>query len=312
MTARFIAFFLQKALRAVLTILVIVTLVFVGLRLAGDPTTILLGTEATPEMEADLRRKLSLDQPIWVQYFSYLTNILTGDFGSSFIHDRDALELVLDRLPATLVLMGTSLGLAILIGIPAGILAALRRGRKADRAIMSLAVLAHVTPNFFLGVLLMLVFSIWLRMLPTSGGETFQHLILPAFTIGASYAAVFARFTRSSMLEVLGSKYMLAAESRNVRRSSLIVNHALPNASIPILTIFGFMFGGMISGAIITESVFAWPGIGRLFVSSVANRDIPVVQVIVFLAGAAMVATNLVVDIAYGWLDPRIRLGRSA
>ena len=307
----FLLFIAQKIVRATLTVLVIVTLVFVGLRLAGDPSTILLGVDATPEMVSDLRQELALDQPIWVQYVAYLENMLKGDFGNSFIYHKDALDLVLEKVAATLMLMGTSLIIAVLIGIPLGGLAALKRDGPLDRSVMSVSVLAHVTPNFFLGVLLMLVFSIWLNWFPTSGGGSLKHLVLPAITIGTSSAAVFARFTRSSMLEVLGSKYMEAAESRNISTRRLLIHHAFPNAAIPIVTILGFMLGGMISGAIITESVFAWPGIGRLFVSSVANRDIPVVQAIVFISGAAMVVSNLLVDLTYGWLDPRIRHGKS-
>lgn len=307
----FIGFVAQKTSRALLTVFFIVTLVFIVLRLAGDPATVLLGPEATVEMTNDLSIKLGLDQPIWHQYSIYLSNVLRGDLGVSFLYNRDAMALVVESVPATLLLSASALALALLIGVPLGVLAASNRGGKLDRAAMMFAVFGYCVPNFFLAVILMLILSIHWSLLPTSGGSSLAHLVMPTITLGTSSAAVIARFTRSAMLETLGSRYMQAAESRNLRTMRLMVHHAFPNAAIPVVTVIGFMIGGMVGGSIITETVFAWPGIGRLFVSSVANRDIPVVQVIVLLSGVAMVATNLMIDILYGWLDPRIRLRRS-
>ncbi len=312
MTLGFIGFVAQKTARALLTVLFIVTLVFFVLRLAGDPATVLLGPEATPDMIEELTVRLGLDQPLWRQYLAYLSNVLSGDFGSSFLHNRDALALVMEHVDATLLLSGAALAFALLIGVPLGVVSALHRGSAWDRAAMTFAVLGYCIPNFFLAVLLMLLLSIHWALLPTSGGGSLAHLVMPSITLGTASAAIIARFTRSAMLEVLGSRYMRAAEARDLPTVRLMVHHAFPNAAIPVVTVVGFMIGGMIGGSIVTETVFAWPGVGRLFVSSVANRDIPVVQVIVLLSGAAMVVTNLVIDILYGWLDPRIRLRRAA
>ena len=305
------AFVAQKALRALLTIWFIVSFVFIALRVAGDPVAVLLGPEATVEMVNDLSARLGLDRPLWEQYLTYLGNVWRGDLGASFLHGRDAMDLVMEHVPATLLLSGSALALALVIGIPLGVVAALYRGRAVDRASMTVAVIGYCIPNFFLAVLLMLVLSIHWPLLPTSGGGSVRHLIMPVITLGTSSAAIIARFTRSAMLETLDSRYMQAAKARNLTAARRMAHHALPNAAIPVVTVVGFMVGGMIGGAIITETVFSWPGMGRLFVSSVANRDIPVVQVIVLLSGVTMVATNLTIDILYGWLDPRIRMRRS-
>lgn len=306
----FLTFIFMKTARAVLTMLLLVSLVFFTLRLAGDPAEILLSPEASQEMIDDLAHKWGLDRPLWEQYSLYLRNAVVGDFGQSFHDGRDALEVVMERVPKTLLLAGAGLALALFIGLPLGTVAALRRDGPVDRVAMTMSVLGYAIPNFFLAVILMLIFGVKLSLLPTAGSETIWHLILPMITIGTSSAGAIARFTRSAILETLEQPYMRAARGRGVLGARLIVRHAFPNAAIPVVTIVGFMIGGLISGAIITETVFAWPGIGRLFVYSVGSRDIPVVQVIIFLSAASMVVTNLLVDLAYGWLDPRIRLDR--
>lgn len=310
MITRYLAFVALKCGRAVLTLVVIATLTFVVLQVAGDPATVLLGPDATDEMIENFSQRVGLDRSVAAQYALYLANIARGEFGVSFLHARDALDLAIDHVPATLLLSGTALLLALAIGLPLGAYAALRHGGTGDMIAMTFAVLGYCIPNFFLAVLLMLLLSIHWPLLPTSGGDTLRHLVLPAITLGTSAAAVIARFTRSALLEVLGSRYMIAAQSRRIAPWRLLLHHGFPNAAIPIVTVVGFMVGGMISGSIIVESVFAWPGIGNLLVTSVANRDIPVVQVIVLLSGATMIATNLAIDLLYGWLDPRIGRGR--
>ncbi|MCR9121026.1 MAG: ABC transporter permease [Phyllobacteriaceae bacterium] len=312
MITRYVTFVALKIGRALLTLLVIATLTFMVLQMAGDPVTVLLGPDATDEMIRGFSERLGLDRSIAAQYGLYLANIVRGEFGMSFLHARDALDLVMGHVSATLLLSGTALLLALAIGLPLGAYAAIRHGGTGDTIAMTFAVLGYCIPNFFLAILLMLLLSIQWPLFPTAGGETLRHLVLPAITLGTSAAAIIARFTRSALLEVLGSRYMVAARSRRIAPWRLLVHHALPNAAIPVVTVVGFMVGGMISGSIIVESVFAWPGIGNLLVNSVANRDIPVVQVIVLLSGATMVVTNLVIDILYGWLDPRIGRRRHA
>ncbi|MCG8544170.1 MAG: ABC transporter permease [Alphaproteobacteria bacterium] len=307
----FLVFVLTKSVRATLTMLLLVSLVFFTLRLAGDPAEILLEPDASAEMIEEFAQKWGLDRPLWEQYSLYLRNAMAGDFGQSFHDGRDALKVVLEHAPKTLLLAGVALGLSLLIGLPLGTVAALRRDGPVDRIAMTLSVVGYAIPNFFLAVILMLIFAVQLSLLPTAGSATIWHLILPAITIGTSGAGAIARFTRSAVLETLEQPYMRAARGRGVLGARLIVRHAFPNAAIPVVTVVGFMVGGLISGAIITETVFAWPGIGRLFVYSVNSRDIPVVQVIILLSAASMVVTNLLVDMAYGWLDPRIRLHRS-
>ena len=304
----FVTFFAQKALRALMTVWLIVTLVFVILRSSGNPAAILLGPEATVEMIDAFSVSLGLDRPLWQQYWAYLSLVVQGDLGDSFVHGRDALSVVLEHIPATLQLTGTSLALAIAIGIPLGMVAALNRGAAIDRIAMATAVAGYCIPNFFLAVVLMLVLSIHWTLLPTSGGSSLSHMVMPVITLGTAGAAILARFSRSAMLDTLGSSYLKAAESRRLPTWRLLLHHAIPNAAIPVVTVIGFMIGALISGSIVTETVFAWPGMGRLLVSSVANRDIPIVQVIVLLAGVTMVMTNLVIDLLHGLLDPRIRL----
>ena len=306
-----VRFVLQKMLRALLTIWLCVTFVFVILRLSGDPTTTILPMDAvTDEVQALYRQRWGLDEPILTQYLSYFANILRGDLGFSFRDGRDAVTVVAERLPKTLELMLVSAIFTFAIGIPAGIYAALHRNGVADRAVMTLAVFGFSIPNFVLGVLLILLFSVTWRLLPTSGTGSWQHLVMPVICLSTSWAGIFARFTRSAMLEVLNRDYVRAARARGVPWYAAVRRHALPNAAIPTMAVVGIYLGGLIVGSLIVESVFAWPGIGRLLVDSVGDRDLAVVQVIILLAAASMVAANLLIDLAYGWLDPRIRAGR--
>lgn len=299
---------LQKAGRAILTLWVVVTFVFFALRLSGDPILAILPPDAPPETMDFYRRAWGLDKSLWQQYVLYLVNIVHGNLGQSFVEGRSAIEMVFERVPKTLALMLPAFFFTLAIGIPAGVIAALRHNTTIDRTVMTFAVLGYSIPNFFLAVLLIFLFSVTLRLLPTSGSNTVWHYIMPVATIAFSWAGIYARFVRSALLEVLQQNYVEGATAKGLPWSKVVRLHALPNAAIPIVTIAGFMVGGLIGGAIVSETVFAWPGVGHLLVTSVNTRDLAVVQVIVLLIATTMVAANLLVDLLYGWLDPRIRL----
>lgn len=301
---RFLTF---RLLRAALTIVMVVTFAFIVLRLSGDPAQIIMGADAPPEAVDAFRAAWGLDEPLWVQYLSYFWAILQGDLGRSMRDGRDAIVLVTERIPATLALTLPALLIKVAIGIPAGIYAALHRNSLADRLVMVVAVAGFTVPSFVLGLVLVLVFAVQLGWLPSGGQESWRHAILPVVTLGIGGAAVLARFTRSAMLEVLGQPYIRAASAKGVPWTQVVTRHALPNAAIPTVTIIGFMVGSLIAGAVVVESVFSWPGVGRLLVVAVGNRDLAVVQCILLLVAATMVCANLVVDLLYGLLDPRLR-----
>jgi peptide/nickel transport system permease protein len=305
-------FFAVRIVRAMLTIALVVTFAFVVLRLSGDPALIIMGPEAPPEVIAAFRKAWGLDDPIWMQYLDYFGAIARGELGRSMRDGRPAIQLVAERIPATLVLTLPALLLKLAIGIPAGILAALHRGSVIDRAVMAAAVAGFTVPSFVLGLVLVLVFAVQLGWLPSGGQDSWRHAILPIVTLGIGGAAVLARFTRSAMLEVLGQPYVRTASAKGVAWRAVVARHALPNAAIPTVTIIGFMVGTLIAGAVVVESVFSWPGVGRLLVVAVANRDLAVVQCILLLVAATMVASNLAVDFLYGFLDPRLRTGAQA
>ena len=301
---RFVA---TRFARAALTIAMVVTFAFIVLRLSGDPAQIIMGADAPPEAVDAFRTAWGLDEPLWVQYFSYFWAILQGDLGRSMRDGRDAIVLVTERIPATLALTLPALAIKICLGIPAGIYAALHRNSLADRVVMIIAVAGFTVPSFVLGLLLVLVFAVQLGWLPSGGQESWRHGILPVITLGLGGAAVLARFTRSAMLEVLGQPYIRTASAKGVPWRAVVTGHALPNAAIPTVTIIGFMVGTLIAGAVVVESVFSWPGVGRLLVVAVANRDLAVVQCILLLVAITMVCANLIVDLLYGLLDPRLR-----
>lgn len=300
-------FFGFRLLRAAVTIVMVVSFAFIVLRLSGDPAQIIMGADADPQAVAAFRRAWGLEEPLWVQYLSYFGAILQGDLGRSMRDGREAIVLVAERIPATLALTIPALLIKLCIGIPAGITAALHRNSAIDRAVMVLAVAGFTVPSFVLGLLLVLVFAVQLGWLPSGGQDSWRHAILPIVTMGVGGAAVLARFTRSAMLEVLGQPYIRTASAKGVPWRDVVWGHALPNAAIPTVTIVGFMVGSLIAGAVVVESVFSWPGVGRLLVVAVANRDLAVVQCILLLVAATMVTANLVVDLLYGALDPRLR-----
>ncbi|MBE0532315.1 MAG: ABC transporter permease [Rhodospirillales bacterium] len=302
------AFFLRKAGRALLTLWLVVTFVFVVLRVSGDPVELLLPDDTPQHVLDHYRHAWGLDQPLYEQYVRYIASVAAGDLGQSFRDGRPALEVVLERVPVTLQLGFAALVVTVALGMPLGITAAFNRNNLIDRLTVGASVIGYSLPNFFLGILLILTFALSLRVLPSSGYGSFKHLLMPALTLGTALAGIVARFTRSSVLEVLSQPYIRAARAKGVSSWRLVSWHALPNAAIPVVTILGFQVGNMLGGALVTESVFAWPGVGRLLVQSVAVRDLAIVQTCVLLIAVMMVATNLVVDTLYGWLDPRVRL----
>jgi len=300
-------FLALRLARALLTVALVVTFTFVVLRLAGDPALMIMSPDAPPAALAAFRRAWGLDQPIWLQYLHYFAAIAQGELGQSMRDGRPALQLVLERLPATLMLTLPALALKIGLGIPAGIYAALHRNSLADRLVMAGAVAGFTVPSFVLGLLLVLLFAVQLGWLPAGGDENWRSAVLPVITLGLGGAGILARFTRSAMLEVLGQPYIRTASAKGVPWRAVVRSHALPNAAIPTVTIVGFMVGNLIAGAVVVESVFSWPGVGRLLVIAVANRDLAVVQCVLLLVSVTMVTANFTVDLLYGVLDPRLR-----
>lgn len=302
---------LSRLLRATITILLVLTFAFVVLRLSGDPALMILSADAPPEAITAFRQGWGLDAPLWKQYLGYVGNLLQGNFGHSMRDGRSALELLVERLPATLMIALPALLLKLAIGIPAGIYAALHRNRLADRLVMGLSVAGYTVPSFVLGLVLVLVFAVRLGWLPSGGyvdgDDGWRHALLPIVTLSLGGAAIIARFTRSAMLEVLGQPYIRTGLAKGLRWHQVVNRHALPNAAIPTLTVIGFMIGSLLAGAVVVESVFSWPGVGRLLVSAVANRDLAVVQIVLLLAAACMILANLTVDLLYGLIDPRLR-----
>ncbi len=298
--------------RAALTITLVVTFAFIVLRLSGDPAITIMSPEAPTEALEAFRQAYGLDQPIWVQYIRYFGAIMQGELGQSMRDGRPALTLVAERIPATLMLTIPALCIKVGLGVPAGIQAALHRNSFIDRLVMTGAVAGFTVPSFVLGLVLVLIFAVQLGWLPSGGQESWRSMILPIITMSLGGAGVLARFTRSAMLEVLGQPYIRTASAKGVPWAAVVRGHALPNAAIPTVTIIGFMVGTLIAGAVVVESVFSWPGVGRLLVVAVSNRDLAVVQCILLLVAATMVTSNLIVDLMYGVLDPRLRAGAAA
>lgn len=301
---------LNRAVRIILTGWAAATFVFIMLRLAGDPVAALIPNDLPQDIIDTYRARFGLDQSLFQQYLNYLWALLRGDFGYSFRTSEPALDLVTARLPATLILTGTALLVAVATGVPAGIAAALNRDTVIDRALMGFSVFGFAMPNFFFGILMILLFTLNLRWLPSSGFDTAASLIMPALTLGLAASGAYARMTRSALLEVLGLPFMETARAKGLRFRRVLVVHALRAILIPLVTLLGFSIGAMISGAIVTETVFGWPGIGRLLVVSVSERDLAVVQLIVVLSAVAMAFSNAVIDTALGILDPRIGSAR--
>lgn len=291
-----------------MVILGVATLVFLVLRLSGDPVALLLGVEATPEEVERFRRNMGFDRPIYVQYLSFLADLARGDFGKSIRFNSPCLSLVLERLPASLELALAASVVATVMAIPLGVVAAVKRNSLLDNISMLFSLLGQSVPTFWLGIMAILFLSVRLGIFPTSGRRGLQHLILPTLSLAAYSMARIARLTRSAMLDVLGEDYLRTARAKGVMERVVILRHALRNASISIITVVAYMFATLLGGAIITEVVFAWPGVGRLLVEAVHNRDYPLAQACVFLIAIFVTVVNLLADILYVCIDPRIRL----
>ncbi len=302
--------FVLRRIPQLIVVLFGVSLVTFSLvRLTGDPVVLLLGEGATKEAIAETRAELGLDRPLHVQYALFLANAMRGDFGESLRYQQSAISLFTERLPATLELAGAALLLALAIGLPIGVAAALRPQSLFDGLVRGLALVGQAVPGFYLGLVAIIVFGAQLRLLPTGGRGTLAHLILPAATLAAFQIAVVARFARGSMLEVLGEDFVRTARAKGLQRSRVVIRHALRNALIPVVTIVALQVGTLLSGAVVTETVFAWPGVGRLAVQAIYTRDFPVVQVTVMVTALLFVVINLLTDLVYVLLDPRVRVG---
>ena len=301
------SYLLRRAWQSVLVLLGVSVVVFLILHLTGDPALLLLPPDATAEDVARFRQTMGFNDPVAVQYLRFLKGALRGNFGESLRHGEPAMDLVLERLPATFELAGAGLAIALCLAIPAGIVSAVRRNTSVDYVSTVLALLGQAMPTFWLGIMLILVFSVRLSWLPSSGRGGLDHLVLPAITLGLFTTARITRLTRSGMLEVLGQDYIRTARAKGVSEPPVVWKHALKNASIPIVTIVGIELGTLLGGSVITETIFAWPGVGRLSVQAIFNRDYPVVQAAVFLLASTFVIVNFLVDVVYTYLDPRIR-----
>jgi ABC-type dipeptide/oligopeptide/nickel transport system permease component len=301
-------YFIRRVFLAIPVLLGVATLVFSLIHLVpGDPAQAMLGEGAAPQDVEELRKSLGLDQPLLTQYVSFLRHALTGDLGVSFRTGQPVTTMILERVPATAELAIAAMFVAIVIAIPLGVVAAVRRGTPVDYAAMTFALAGVSIPNFWLGPLLAIVFAVELGWLPVSGRGSLAHLVLPAFSLGLALAAILARMTRASLLDELNELYVRAARARGVSRAASIGSHALRNSMVPLLTIIALQFGAVLTGAVITETIFAWPGIGRLLIQSIGFRDYPMVQGCILLIAVTYVTVNLVTDLMYGVLDPRIR-----
>ena len=305
--------FVARRLLLAVPVFVGVTLVtFILMQIVpGDPVALLMEEKAAaidPAAARVIRAKWGLDDPAPVQYLKYLRNALRGDLGISYRTDRDVLVSILERVPATAKLAGAALLIAIVIGVAMGVVAALRQNSLLDTASIMLATVGVSIPNFWLGLLLIYLLAVNLRWLPPSGyGPAYPYLLMPAITLGTGLSAVIARLTRSSMLEVIRQDYVRTARAKGLAERRVVIGHALRNAAIPIVTVVGVQLSGLLSGAVITERVFSWPGVGRLLVDSIFVRDLPMAQGCVLFIATIFIGLNLLVDLSYAWLDPRIK-----
>ncbi|NWF54677.1 MAG: ABC transporter permease [Syntrophaceae bacterium] len=302
-------YILKRLFHSIFVLVGISLVVFIILHLTGDPAALLMPMDATPEQVAQFRKEMGFEDPLIVQYWRFFKGTLRGDFGQSFRHSQPALDLVLERMPATIQLTAAAMVIALVVAIPVGIISAIRRNSILDHIGMTGALLGQSTPVFWLGIMLILIFSVTIQWFPSSGRGEIQHLVLPAITLGMFTMARTARMMRSSMLEVLGQEYMKTAKAKGLNPGMVIFKHALKNAAIPVVTIIGMELGTLLGGAVITETIFAWPGVGRLAVQAIYNRDYPVVQAAVFILASIFVLVNLIVDLVYTYLDPRVKLG---
>ncbi|WP_096189751.1 ABC transporter permease [Evansella halocellulosilytica] len=300
-------YFISSILKIIPVLFIISFIVFFLMRLTGDPVSLMLPETATDQQREELRQSLGLNDPIYIQYFTYMADVFRGDFGESFRYNQPAINIVLERLPASFTLAISSMIIATLIAVPAGIYSAIKRNTFADLIITGSSVLGKAMPNFWLGIMLILLFAVQLNIFPVSGSGTTAHLVLPSITLGTAIAAEMTRLIRSSMLEVLGSEYIRTARSKGLRETFVVNKHALRNALIPVVTIMALQTATLIGGTLITETVFSWPGMGQLLVQAVNIRDMAVVQAATFIIAILVILSNLTADLTYRFLDPRIK-----
>jgi peptide/nickel transport system permease protein len=304
------AYLLRRLAQSIVVIAVVVVLVFAMMFLSGDPAALLLPPDASREEIDAFRHEMGFDQPFWMQFVKFSGSLLVGDFGRSWRFHEPALSVVLERLPATFELAIAALGLSLLIAVPVGVLSAVRKDSKVDTVSMVLALLGQSVPGFWLGLMLILIFAVDLGWLPTSGRNGPEYLVLPAVSLALALAGRNARLVRSCMLEVLNEDYIRTARAKGLSEWRVVGKHALKNAMLPIVTIVGLELGSLLGGAVVTETIFSWPGIGLLAVQAIAGRDYPVVQAVIIISALCFVLINLAVDLLYTRLDPRVALIR--
>ena len=300
-------FIIKRAGLALISLFLLSLTIFFLMRVTGDPAVLLAEPGASQADLDAIRKQFGLDQPLWIQYGSFVAHLVRGDFGQSFYYRTDVFELYLSRLPASLLLASAAMAFSLLVGIPTGIIAAVRVNQWWDSVGKIFALLGLSMPSFWVGLIMILFFSVYLGWLPSSGSGTVLHLVMPAIALGWVFAASHMRLTRSSMLDVLGSEYVKLARLKGLPEALVISKHAFKNALIPVLTLAGINLVIMVNVAVVVETVFAWPGVGRLLYEGIAFRDFPVVQATVLLGGVMIVVVNLLVDILYAVIDPRIR-----
>ena len=293
--------------QAIVAVFLALTAVFFLVRITGDPVILFLPLDVQPKDIAEFRHLLGFDRPLWMQYLDFVGRVAHGDFGVSLRYRAPALGLVLRRLPATAELAVVSLAVVAAVAAPVGALSAMRRGTAVDHLGIALTAGGQAVPGFWLGLMLIWIFGVWLRWLPVSGFGGWTHFVLPTLTLTAFYAAQIARITRSSVLDALGQDFVRTARAKGLREPGVMVRHVIKNAAIPIVTVFGLNAGQLLGGAVVTETIFAWPGMGAYILNALLGRDFPVVMVGVFCTSAIYVTMNLLVDLSYLWLDPRVR-----
>jgi ABC-type dipeptide/oligopeptide/nickel transport system permease component len=299
-------YIVRRLMHSVIVLLVVSFLTFGLLHLGGDPVSLMAPDYFSEEDIAALQQKMGLDQPFHVQYLRYMQNLARGDLGTSFMQHRPALPIVLERVPATILLAAIALLLTVLIAIPLGILGAVKRGSLWDRFALVFAMSGKAIPSFWFGVMLILIFSLWLGWLPSFGGGSWQHVIMPAITLALANVAIVTRIVRSTMIDALDQDYVRTARAKGLTEHAVILAHAFRNASLPTVTVIGLEFGGLLGGSLITETVFAYPGIGYLAIQAIRAKDFPVVLCVVFLIAIFTLAITLLVDLLYAVLDPRL------
>lgn len=303
-----LAYLVHRLISAVTTIFIVSLVVFTVTRLTGDPVRLMLPIEATNQDVEDLRHQLGFDRPLPIQYLDFVTHALRGDLGASLRFRQPAVDVILNRLPATAALSAAAMVVALLVAIPAGILSAVHRGGWIDGIARLISLIGQALPAYWVGIMLVIIFAVRLRWLPAAGGSTPSSVLLPAITLGLWPMARIARVLRASLLEALAADYVRTARAKGLSQRHVVLVHGLRNALLPTVTVIGLSFGIIFGGAIVTETVFAWPGVGRLLLDAVSQRDYPLVQAIVLMFAVIFLVVNLVVDLIYGVLDPRVRL----